>query len=99
MLTAERVIEFFSGSAVTPLEVVVDPERSHESYALMRSQHDADAVIGHPPNQRRIEGRYVNLSLVTAAEYLDVCGAAAHMGAPTPVALPAHTTRINDTAP
>jgi hypothetical protein len=63
------VLGFFSGCRFTPLAVVVDPDRQNEAYAVLSSRDEAKSILDEPPNNRRIEGRYINLSLASIDEY------------------------------
>ena len=63
------MLKFFSGCNFSPLAVVVDPDRQNEAYAVLSSRDEAKSILDEPPNNRRIEGRYINLSLASIDEY------------------------------
>jgi hypothetical protein len=65
------VLKFFSGCNFSPLAVVVDPDRQNEAYAVMRSRDEAKSILDDPPNNRRIDGRAMSLTLARIDEYTD----------------------------
>lgn len=69
VLTPQSVGAFFSGCTPPPFAVTIDPERRNEAFVVVSSREHAQAIIDEPPKGRRLDGRFINLTLGSIGEY------------------------------